>query len=190
MLEMQERTPQVQVRTATLQDAHVISSVLQRAFAEYEGMYTKEGYAATAPAANKICLRLKQGPVWVALYGDRVVGTASAVAKPTGLYVRGMAVLPVARGLRIGHALLDEVQRFAATKSHKRLFLSTTPFLDRAIRLYKAFGFQRTSEGPHDLFGTPLFTMEKVLRAGRSAQDSHKGDLLQAADDRLRTPDR
>lgn len=43
--------------------------------------------------------------------------------------------------------------------------LSTTPFLARAIRLYEQSGFQPTTEGPSDLFGTPLFTMVKTLGA-------------------------
>jgi hypothetical protein len=38
-----------------------------------------------------------------------------------------------------------------------------TPFLNTAIRLYEAFGFRRMNDGPHDLFGTPLFTMEKTV---------------------------
>jgi ribosomal protein S18 acetylase RimI-like enzyme len=45
------------------------------------------------------------------------------------------------------------------------MFLSTTPFLIGAISLYERAGFRRTGEGPHDLFGTPLFSMEKVLHA-------------------------
>jgi len=44
------------------------------------------------------------------------------------------------------------------------MLLSTTPFLDDAIRLYQRFGFERIREGPHDLAGTPLFTMEKAVR--------------------------
>ena len=32
-----------------------------------------------------------------------------------------------------------------------------------AIRLYEQAGFARTSVPPHELFGTPLFTMEKVI---------------------------
>ncbi|HEY8226815.1 MAG TPA: hypothetical protein VIG25_16155, partial [Pyrinomonadaceae bacterium] len=57
--------------------------------------------------------------------------------------------------------LLATVERFA--QSHKRLTLSTTPFLINAIRLYERSGFRRTTDGPHDLFGTPLFTMVKKL---------------------------
>ena len=67
---------------------------------------------------------------------------------------------PPARGFGIGQRLLEEIQSFAIAHHCKRLFLSTTPFLDRA-RLYETFGFQHTREGPCDLFGTPLFTMEK-----------------------------
>jgi hypothetical protein len=41
------------------------------------------------------------------------------------------------------------------------MYLSATPFLLRAIQFYENFGFARSAEGPHDLFGTPLFTMVK-----------------------------
>ena len=74
-----------------------------------------------------------------------------------------MAVLPAARGQRVGELLLKQVEDFAIAHGCRRLFLSTTPFLSRAIRLYERFGFRRTEEGPGDLFGTPLYTMEKML---------------------------
>jgi len=91
------------------------------------------------------------------------MGTVSAVARADSLYVRGMAVLPAARGRRIGQCLLQQAEKFALGNHCRRLFLSTTPFLLRAIRLYEHFGFCRTDEGPRELFGTPLFTMEKLL---------------------------
>jgi len=72
--------------------------------------------------------------------------------------------MPAARGLGLGGLLLRTVEDFALAQSHKRLTLSTTPFLNQAIRLYERSGFQRTSEGPHELYGTPLFTMVKALR--------------------------
>jgi len=64
--------------------------------------------------------------------------------------LRGMVVLPSARGILIGYRLLDEIQRFAIGERCGRLFLSTTPFLGRTIRLYEAFGFRRTDDEPQE----------------------------------------
>ena len=185
---MTQAASEVQIRRATAQDASSIASVLRLAFAEYEPMYTKEGYEATTPGADDVLTRMNQGPIWVALHNDQIVGTASVVPKPEGIYVRGMAVLPEARGLGIGYLLLDEIQRFAEAYSSKRLFLSTTPFLNRAIRLYEAFGFERTNEGPHDLFGTPLFTMQKTLCPADSAQECGKNSSLRQTGDEFGPP--
>ena len=80
-----------------------------------------------------------------------------------------MAIAPDARGHGLGAQLLELVERFARRHGMTRLFLSTTPFLDDAIRLYERHGFRRTIEGPQTLFGTPLFTMEKPL--GRDQVD-------------------
>ncbi len=74
-----------------------------------------------------------------------------------------MAVLPAVRGQGIAAQLLREVDHFATDRRYKRWFLSTTPFLKQAIRLYEHLGFQRSDEGPLDLLGTPLFTMERLL---------------------------
>jgi ribosomal protein S18 acetylase RimI-like enzyme len=136
---------------------------LSASFAEYRPLYTPDGYAATAITSEQVAERIVEGPVWVALSDEMVVGTVSVVARNASLYVRGMAVRPTARGQRIGELLLAQVEEFTGAEGFRRLFLSTTPFLDRAIRLYERLGFQRTDERSHDLFGTPLFTMEKFL---------------------------
>jgi GNAT superfamily N-acetyltransferase len=152
---------ELEIRLARPNDAPAIASVLLESFLEYKALYTDQGFAATTPASQEVLDRLKEGPVWVAVSNGEVVGTASAVVKGDSLYVRGMAVLPLARGRRVGELLLEQIETYAVEQNCKRLFLSTTPFLDRAIRLYERFGFRRTDEGPHDLFGTPLLTMEK-----------------------------
>jgi putative acetyltransferase len=74
-----------------------------------------------------------------------------------------MAILPAARGRRVGEFLLREIEQFAVERGFKRLYLNTTPFLIRAIRLYEHFGFRRCADDPPDLFGTPLVAMEKFL---------------------------
>src|SRR5712692_5138883 len=154
----------ITTRFATTDDAEAIASLLFDSFVEYETLYTPEGFGATAITNDQIVARMREGPVWIAVRDEEIVGTVSVVAKAESLYLRGMAVLPAARGERIGALLLTHIEEFARTEGVSRLFLSTTPFLDRAIRLYERFGFRRTSEGPHELFGTPLFTMERPLR--------------------------
>lgn len=154
----------VELRRAAPQDIPAIAAVLLSAFAEYEPLYTPGGFAATTPTSDQIRNRFDEGPVWVVLLDGAMVGTVAAVLRDEAtLYVRSMAVLPAARGHNIGGALLSEVERFAVEHGCKRLLLSTTPFLARAIRLYEREGFQRSEEGRSDLFGTPLFTMAKAL---------------------------
>ena len=144
-------------------DTASIAAVLQESFREFEPLYTPEAYAATTPSFEGVLERMKEGPVWVVLEDDSVIGTISVVATAKGLYLRGMGIVPQARGQHIGRWMLEQVQQFAAEQGHRRMLLSTTPFLAQAIRLYERFGFRRTEEGPHHMFGTPLFTMEKLL---------------------------
>jgi ribosomal protein S18 acetylase RimI-like enzyme len=156
--------PDTQIRRAKTEEASQIASVLHRSFAEYESSYTPEAFAVTISTPDKIVERMKEGPVWVALQNEMVVGTVSTLAKTEALYIRGMAVDPAARGGGIGRGLLKHVEEYAIREGFKRMFLSTTPFLSSAIRLYERHGFQRNDEGPYDLSGTPLFTMVKILR--------------------------
>ncbi len=162
-MNMERNSAGVHIRLAVSDDVAQIASVLYESFREYKSSYTDDGFAATTPDSEQILSRIKEGPVWVALHDGAIVGTVSAVDKGDALYIRGMAILPSARGQRIGELFLKQIESFASVHSYKRLVLSTTPFLTRAIRLYEHSGFSRSNEGPHDLFGTPLFTMVKSL---------------------------
>ena len=150
-------------RHVTTSDLSEVAALMHESFVEYRSLYTEDAFLATTPNAEQIAVRMTEGPVWVAEYDASIVGTVSVVPRGDDLYIRGMAVLPHARGLQLGRLLLKQVEDFARAQNHKRLVLSTTPFLLRAIRLYERAGFQRSDEGPHDLFGTSLFTMVKML---------------------------
>jgi N-acetylglutamate synthase-like GNAT family acetyltransferase len=153
---------EIEIRLARADDVASIGQVLHASFVEYESLYTPEGFAATA---QQVLKRMQEGPVWVAISEGRVVGTVAALMKGKSLYMRGMAVQPMARGLGVARRMLAQVEQRAREKQATRIFLSTTPFLTAAIELYGRAGFQRTSEPPHELFGTPLLTMEKSLSA-------------------------
>jgi len=160
----------MQIRTAIYDDAAAIASTLQRAFLEFEPLYTPEAFATTVSTAEQIRFRMDEGPIWVALQDDMVVGTVSVAPKGDALYIRGMAVDPAARGGGIGRELLNRIEEYATERGFKRPYLSTTPFLDGAIRLYEICGFVRNDDGPDNLFGTPLFTMEKQLSEESTAR--------------------
>ena len=151
------------VRLATPEEAGKIAELLRESFREFESHYTKEGFAATTPDGDEIAVRMNGGPVWIACEGKEILGTVSAVPKGNALYIRSMAVSPRARNKGIGDSLLRHVEIYGRSQGFDRFILSTTPFLLSAIRLYEKFGFQRVDYGPDDLFGTPLFTMEKTL---------------------------
>lgn len=151
------------MRLAAVGEAEAIASVLRDAFADFEPLYTPAAFAATTPNAEQIRGRWGEGPVWVALVDGCVEGTVAAVVKGRGLYVRSMGVRPASRGLGLGRRLLDGLERYAVGEGCSRMYLSTTPFLYGAIRLYERFGFEFNKEGPFELSGTPLLTMAKPL---------------------------
>ncbi|HEV2915302.1 MAG TPA: GNAT family N-acetyltransferase [Pyrinomonadaceae bacterium] len=169
---VEAKTANIRIRVAVPEDAPSIAAILYESFIEYKSSYTEEAFAATAPASDQIQARMREGPVWVALQDDTIVGTVAAVPKGAALYIRGMGVLPTARGQRVGEILLREIERFASERGLRRLYLSTTPFLNRAIRLYEHYGFRHSSEGPHELLGTPLVTMEKFLGSSARERDA------------------
>jgi ribosomal protein S18 acetylase RimI-like enzyme len=152
---------------ATRADISSVASVLLQSFLEYEASYTRDAFAATISTGMELEHRLVEGPVWITVDNDTVVGTVSVVPYGEALLIRSLAILPSSRGQGIGEMLLRHLESYAYENGYERLFLSTTPFLTPAIHLYERFGFRRSNEGPNDRFGTPIFTMTKQLRSKR-----------------------
>jgi GNAT superfamily N-acetyltransferase len=155
--------PGVEIRRARPENAAAIASVLHESFVEFRSLYTEAGFTATVLDAERVLNRMHAGPVWIALHNGAVLGTIAALIKGSSVYIRGMAVLPSARGTGAGTALLREAEEWAGSQGCSHVFLSTTPFLSSAIHLYERFGFRRRADGSQDLFGTPLFVMEKTV---------------------------
>jgi GNAT superfamily N-acetyltransferase len=145
-----------------MDEATMIATILFEAFVSYKPLYTSEAFAATALSATEIGLRFDEGPTWVAILDNRIIGTIAAMATDRTLYIRSMAVVPDVQGQGIGKMLLEQAEKYGKTKGFKRLQLYTTHFLHEAISLYNRFGFiDKGAE--HDLKGTPLILMEKEL---------------------------
>ena len=163
------------IRRALDEDAARIAAVLYESFVEFEDLYTPRAFAATVLSPQGVLERMAEGPLWVGLRGDVIVATASAVDTSTGVYIRGMGAVPGARGRGMGRLLLEHIEGFARERGAKRMYLSTTPFLGRAIRLYENYGFDPTADPPTDLYGTPLFTMVKTIDNGPVTNKEREG---------------
>jgi N-acetylglutamate synthase-like GNAT family acetyltransferase len=85
------------VRRASANDAQAIAALLADSFAEYQALYTPEGFAATVISSLQVAKRINERPVWVAISENVVVGTISVVRKEDSLYVRSLALHPAAR---------------------------------------------------------------------------------------------
>ena len=155
----------MKIRLAASSDASAVANLIFQSFLEYKSSYTDEAFAATCPSSIEVENRLAEGPVWIAVEDETVVGTVSGIPVGNALLVRSLAVLPNERGQGTGELVLDQVENYAYKNGYTRLVLSTTPFLTPAIRLYEQCGFRRSNEGPNNRFGTPIFTMGKELKS-------------------------
>jgi GNAT superfamily N-acetyltransferase len=90
-----------------------------------------------------VAARLREGPIWLAIHDETIVGTAGALCQFGQRYIRGVAVLPEWRGL--ASSLMKTIEHFAVENEARRLFLTTTPFLDDAIRLHVRWDSNRTA---------------------------------------------
>jgi GNAT superfamily N-acetyltransferase len=153
---------QYRVRIANGADAAGIFTLLMSAFKEFEALYTPEAFRATVLPHPAILVRMKEGPLWVVETGSVIIGTVGAFENSESVLVRGMAAHPSTHGRGVGKCLLDQVEQFATREGVRLLELYTTAFLDRAIRLYRAAGFNFSGEriNPN---GTELLRMTKAL---------------------------
>ena len=153
----------VQIREAKVQDCKSISNVLFEAFKEFQKVYTVGAFAATVINPDQVRARMEEGQVWVAISENQISGTAAGKIEGDDYFIRGMAVLPSARGQKIGLHLLREIETYARNIGCPNLSLCTTPYLKRAIQIYENFGFRIVNDPPHDFYGMPLFSMRKNL---------------------------
>ncbi len=155
---------ELKVRLADETDAINISQILESAFIEFKDKYTKKAFDATVISPAEVKARMKNSTSWIATFDNQLLGTATGRITTKTLYIQGMAVVPEARGKRIGYSILKTIEEFAKNNKCELLLLSTTPYLSRAISLYKQFGFEIINNPPYELFGIPLFTMKKNIK--------------------------
>ena len=95
---------------------------------------------------------------WIAEIDGEPVGSVFIVKEPKKDDVARLRLLivdPKARGLGIGHRLVEECIRFSREAGYKKITLWTHAVLKAARVIYQQHGFTLTEEWVHDDFGKP-----------------------------------
>ena len=94
---------------------------------------------------------------WIAeVDGARAGAVLCVHDTPQTAKLRTLLVEPRARGLGLGHALVDEVIQHARRRGYRTLTLWTNDILHAARRIYERAGFTLQHEAPHHAFGHDL----------------------------------
>lgn len=158
----QER--EIKVRRANADESEAISELLLESFGLFESEYTPGAFEYTTPNTDVVRGRFDEGPVWVAVDGEVMIGTVSGLPETDRFYIRSMAVRPDAQGRGIGQDLLEVSEAFARDEGFKRTYLYTTHVLPGAKRLYEKNGFYVLRETqPEEWFDMGGLEMEKKL---------------------------
>jgi N-acetylglutamate synthase-like GNAT family acetyltransferase len=105
--------------------------------------------------------------IWLAETSGRIIGSIAIVGhSKMDAQLRWFLVHPDYRGLGIGRELLKDALQFCKECKYKTIFLWTTSELIEAGHLYTCFGFSKTEEKTHEIWGKRV-TEERYDLCGR-----------------------
>ena len=121
---------------------------------EYGFDGTFEAYVARGLAEFAHSFRADRDRIWLAETRGRIIGSIAIVGHPRGdAQLRWYLVHPDNRGRGLGERLLKGALRFCKGHGYRTVFLWTTSELTDAGRLYARFGFIKTAEKTHRIWG-------------------------------------
>ena len=113
---------------------------LNRAWLDEHKLYEPADEKQLADPQAEILAR--GGAIFVALIGDRVVGTAALVPSGPGtVEIAKVTVSEAARGHGLGRRLTEHCISHARTQGYDRMVLVSSTRLGPALRLYESLGF-------------------------------------------------
>jgi ribosomal protein S18 acetylase RimI-like enzyme len=123
---------------------------------EYGLDNTFEAYVA-GPLSDFVLHPLKGQRIWMVEGSGKVAGCIAIVKVEEGIaQLRWFILTPETRGRGIGKRLMGEAVNFSRDAGYRRIILWTFSELETAIALYKKWGFRKTEEKAHRIWGRDL----------------------------------
>jgi len=121
---------------------------------EYGYDKTFEAYVAGGLAEFVQSFNPDKDRIWLAEINGRIIGSIAIVGhSKVDAQLRWFLIHPDYRGLGLGRELIEEALLFCKEHRYKTVFLWTTSELSVARHLYISFGFRKTGEKTHEIWG-------------------------------------
>jgi len=121
---------------------------------EYGYDQTFEAYVAEGLAKFVQFYNSNSDKIWIMEEENQIIGSIAIVGhSKLEAQLRWFFVHPNYQGLGLGKYLLNETIQFCKKQEFKVIFLWTTIELKTAIHLYLKFGFVKTEENSHKIWG-------------------------------------
>lgn len=115
---------------------------------------TFEAYVADGLAKFVQSFSPQKDRIWLAEIDGQVIGSVAVVGhSKTEAQLRWFLVHPDYRRLGIGKQLMEKALQFSKEHKYETLFLWTASELTEAAHLYAHFGFSKTDEKTHEIWG-------------------------------------
>jgi ribosomal protein S18 acetylase RimI-like enzyme len=154
--------PMIDVRWAGIADRAAVVKVLQRAFADYDGMHPPPGALGETEASVRAHLDL--GPIALAFIEGAPVGAMFIERKGDALFLSRVSVVPEKRGSGITARMVALAEEEACREGVRALTLRVREVLAQNLALFQRLGFRETGRHGHEAKpDTVMIEMRKDL---------------------------
>lgn len=151
------------IRLATEQDIPGLTTLIRKAFAEYEGKLDPPS-SAKHESEQRVKAELNEGGALVYEQAGEIVGCVFYNLYEEHIYLRRLSVAPEHRRQGIASALLEAGEEFGRSQKLPEARLSVRIVLKDNIDFYQRRGYRHFSYGTHAGYKQPTFvTLSKHL---------------------------